>query len=88
MAAAILLRRVRRVLGFVLLAPVAIDWWRGRRPSGLVRTLVLRVLDELSYGSGVWAEVLRSRDFRALRPELVEWPGRRTAEEGAPASQI
>ncbi|MDG2028635.1 MAG: mycofactocin biosynthesis glycosyltransferase MftF [Acidimicrobiales bacterium] len=85
---AALSRRLRRALAVALVAPAAYEWWRGRRPADLPRSVALRLADDMAYGVGVWAAVLRARDARALRPELVEWPGRRPAvqDDTVPAS--
>jgi len=38
------------------------------------RTLVLSVVDDLAYGSGVWSGALRHRSLRSLLPDLISWP--------------
>ncbi|MEM7141674.1 MAG: mycofactocin biosynthesis glycosyltransferase MftF [Actinomycetota bacterium] len=82
LAGAAVSRRARRAVVAAMVVPAAVDWWRGRRPADPVRSVALRVADDMAYGSGVWAEAVRARDLRALRPELVEWPGGRAAVEG------
>jgi hypothetical protein len=42
----------------------------------------LRIVDDLAYGSGVWAGWLRRGSFAALVPDLTDWPGRRPAVSG------
>lgn len=64
----------RRVRWIWMLAAVAPGLWRWKsRRSTLdpLRYLAARVGDDLSYGSGVWAGVMRTRRLGALRPALV-----------------
>jgi mycofactocin system glycosyltransferase len=77
--AALFSRRLRPGVAAAMLAPAAWDWFRGARPTGPVRSVGLRVADDMAYGVGVWQQVVRRRDGRALAPELTEWPGRRAA---------
>lgn len=79
--AACLSRRLRRAVVVAMTAPALREWWLGARPADPVRSVGLRILDDMAYGVGVWAAAVRARDLRALRPELVEWPGRRPAVE-------
>lgn len=58
-------RRVRWVLLATLL-PCVVES-AGRGPSWLV----LRILDDLAYGTGVWAGCLRERTFEPIRPQLT-----------------
>jgi len=74
-------RRLRRGVAAAMVVPAALDWWQGHRPTDPVRSVALRVADDMAYGVGVWAQVLRSRDYGALVPDLTEWPGRRQAVE-------
>ena len=46
----------------------------------------LRLLDDLAYGTGVWAGCVRERSWAALRPDLSNWPGRAQAVETASAA--
>lgn len=81
MLGAWILPRLRPAVTAVFVVPPLLDWWAGRRPAGPARTLALRTVDDLAYGAGVWAGALRDRRVEALRPDLVEWPGRRRAVE-------
>jgi mycofactocin system glycosyltransferase len=74
-------RRLRPAVGAAMLAPAAWQWWKGVRPADPVRSIVLRVADDMAYGLGVWRRVISRRNVRALRPDLTEWPGRRPAVE-------
>lgn len=68
--------RARRVLAAAVLVPAFIDWHSDRPPIDLLRSLGLRVLDDVAYGTGVWAGALRQRHAGALLPSFVSWPGR------------
>lgn len=60
----------RRVMIAAILGPALIDWLRGSRPAGPVRSLGLRMLDDLAYSTGVWQGVLSSGDPTALIPDF------------------
>jgi mycofactocin glycosyltransferase len=79
--AAIRGRRFRAGLVIAMFAPALHGWWRGARPSGPVRSVLIRLLDDMAYGVGVWQQVIRRRDPQALIPDVTEWPGRRAAVE-------
>ncbi|MGY1754112.1 mycofactocin biosynthesis glycosyltransferase MftF [Blastococcus sp. SYSU D01042] len=66
--AALLSRRARRVLGAVALADGVLAWWPHRGRVGPVRHLAGRRLDDLAYGTGLWAGAVRARSARALLP--------------------
>jgi mycofactocin system glycosyltransferase len=40
-------------------------------PAGVVRATALHALDRSAYATGMWREMARGRDFRALRPRLL-----------------
>ena len=60
-------RRVRRVAALAAL-PALVD-------GGPVR-----LLDDLSYGVGVWKGMIAEGNFAPLVPDLRSWPGRRRPE--------
>jgi len=62
--------RTRPLIVAVMLGPSLLDWIRGSRPAGLIRTLALRLADDLAYGAGIWQGVLRTGDAAALIPDL------------------
>ena len=74
-------RPARRALAASVVVPTLLEWRRIRPPLDPVRWSALRLLDDVAYGTGVWAGCRRERSFRALRPELTNWPGRRAAVE-------
>ncbi|MBE9375516.1 mycofactocin biosynthesis glycosyltransferase MftF [Saccharopolyspora sp. HNM0983] len=65
LAAAAVSRRARRVVLAALLPCLVEAAGRGHR------WLVLRVLDDLAYGAGVWAGCARERTAAPLRPEFT-----------------
>ncbi len=70
-------RPLRRAVIGAMVLPAAAGWVRGLRPAGPVRSVALRIADDMAYGIGVWRGVVSRRDPRALLPELTEWPGGR-----------
>lgn len=74
-------RRFRPALLAAFVVPAAWRWWKGSRPTDVVRSTALLIADEMAYGAGLWEQVVRQRDARALVPDLMEWPGRRAAVE-------
>ena len=68
-------RRVRRALllaAVVDLLPVWADAARSdaASPTELLRATALQALDRTAYAAGMWREMARRRDFRALRPPV------------------
>ena len=85
---AVSIRRFRPWLALAAVGAPAIEWWRlGRRsrhadaaPVPALHTFVgMRLADDIAYGSGLWAGCLRARSLAALRPDLANWPPRRTS---------
>ncbi|QXC63341.1 mycofactocin biosynthesis glycosyltransferase MftF [Aquihabitans sp. G128] len=64
-------RRGRRLAALVVVVPPAVEWARERPPLAPLRWIGLRLIDDVAYGSGVWAGCWRGRSARALRPVLV-----------------
>lgn len=79
--AALVSRRARRGVLAAAVVPPLLEWRRQRPPLDPAQWVVLRLLDDLTYGAGVWAGCARERSFAALRPDLVDWPGNRAAIE-------
>lgn len=67
-AAAVLSPRVRRRVVAVAAVEGLLAWWPQRHRVGPVRFLLARRLDDLAYGSGLWAGAVRARSARALLP--------------------
>ncbi len=77
-AAVAILRPGRRTaVAAAMVTPAILDWVRGRRPGGLVRSVTVRVVDDMAYGMGVWWGALTERTLAPILPDFVEWPGRR-----------
>jgi mycofactocin system glycosyltransferase len=68
-AAALLSRRGRR-LAALSAVPLTADWARDGRPVGLPAYVMLRLADDLAYGTGVWVGCRRAGSLAALRPTL------------------
>jgi mycofactocin system glycosyltransferase len=103
-AAAVLVPRLRRRVGFALAAcelggrlPL---WWNASRacsqvsdvaePPGYGTVIGYGTLDDLAYGSGVWAGCLRERSLGAVMPYVVRpkrQPQRRNVSPSSPSSR-
>ncbi len=49
---------------------IALGWLIGHAADRDIRTISIAVLDDVSYGTGVWAGSLRARTVRALLPSM------------------
>lgn len=70
-------RRCRHVLAAAAILDGVVDWTKhsanaasAPRSIGLAEYVVLKRLDDLAYGIGLWSGVVRERKFGALRPEI------------------
>ncbi|MET0701044.1 MAG: mycofactocin biosynthesis glycosyltransferase MftF, partial [Mycobacterium sp.] len=70
-------RRCRRVVLVAAVVDGVVDWLSRRRnveddakPIGLVAYLVLKRLDDVAYGTGLWAGVVRERNVGPLKPQI------------------
>jgi mycofactocin system glycosyltransferase len=75
--AAILSRHCRQVVLIAAIVDGVVDWLRRREstdgdsePIGLLTYLLLKRVDDLAYGIGLWYGVLRERNLRALKPQI------------------
>ncbi len=75
--AAVVSRRARRAVLAAALVPAGLDWWRDRPPIDPLRAVALHVADDVAYGAGVWAGVIRHRRIGPLAPGFTAWPPRR-----------
>jgi len=74
LTAALVSRRARRAALLAAVVPALLDW-RADRPALDPATYVaLRVLDDMSYGSGLLAGAVHARSVAALRPDFTSWP--------------
>ena len=79
--AALVSRRSRRGLALAVAVPPLLEW-QARRPAlDPARWCAARLVDDLSYGAGVWVGCIRERSGAALVPDLAAWPGHRAAVE-------
>ncbi|MFM8648779.1 MAG: mycofactocin biosynthesis glycosyltransferase MftF [Actinomycetota bacterium] len=70
LVAAVLSRRLRFALLVALVVPNLYRWRASRSELDPVRYVALRIVDDASYGAGVWTGVWRSRRLGALRPRF------------------
>lgn len=75
--AAVLSRRCRHVVLVAAVVDGVVDWI-GRngnadddtKPIGLITYILLKRLDDIAYGTGLWTGVVRERDLGALKPRI------------------
>jgi mycofactocin system glycosyltransferase len=67
----LLSRRLRRATLIAAVADVAMEYSRTAARLDPLRFGLLRRLDDLAYGAGVWAGVVRGRSVTALLPRIV-----------------
>jgi mycofactocin glycosyltransferase len=77
LVAAILSRHCRRAVLIAAIFDGVVDWLRRRdasnddaEPIGLLTYLLLKRVDDLAYGIGLWYGVARERNVRALKPQI------------------
>ncbi|ULL12602.1 mycofactocin system glycosyltransferase [Mycobacterium liflandii] len=75
--AVIVSRHCRRVVLVAAVIDGVVDWLRRREdpdgdsePIGLLTYLLLKRIDDLAYGLGLWYGVMRERNARALKPQI------------------
>jgi mycofactocin system glycosyltransferase len=75
--AALVSRRCRHAVLMAAVIDGVVDWLRHTRsvdsdakPIGLVAYVLLKRLDDLAYGAGLWSGVLRERNVAALKPQI------------------
>jgi mycofactocin system glycosyltransferase len=77
LAAAIVSRHCRRAVIIAAVIDGVVDWANHKidsdgdiKPVGLLPYLVLKRLDDLAYGLGVWGGVVRERNLGPLKPQI------------------
>ena len=77
LVAAMLFRSCRRIVVVAAIVDGVVDWANRRqaadedaRPIGLLTYLVLKRIDDLAYGLGLWYGVLRERNLGPLKPQI------------------
>ncbi|BBZ10451.1 mycofactocin biosynthesis glycosyltransferase MftF [Mycobacterium branderi] len=75
--AAIVSRHCRRVVVIAAIVDGVVDWLRRRgatdddaKPIGLLTYLLLKRVDDLAYGIGLWCGVVRERTIGPLKPQI------------------
>jgi hypothetical protein len=63
--------RTRRAAALALLAPAVHEWWATNAELDPVRYAMLHVVDDVAYGTGVWAGSLTARTIRPLLPRIT-----------------
>lgn len=80
--------RVARAGAAAMLAPLAVEWLARRPRLDPIRWTVLRLADDLAYGTGVTASAVRRRTLAPLLPEVrLPLPRRRRAHGTGPAER-
>jgi mycofactocin system glycosyltransferase len=69
--AAVMSRRARHVLAAAAAIEALIDYWRSGTRLNPLTYLLLRRLDDLAYGTGLWRGVIRGRTVAPLIPRLA-----------------
>ncbi|MGP4028755.1 mycofactocin biosynthesis glycosyltransferase MftF [Actinomadura sp. 3N407] len=62
--------RVARTAALAMLTPIALEWLRQRPPIDPARYTVLRLTEDVAYGTGVTAAAARARSAAPLRPDV------------------
>jgi len=77
MIAAMLFRRARHAVLVAAVVDGVVDWVTRRgnadddtKPVGLLTHIVLKRLDDIAYGTGLWTGVVRERHLGALKPQV------------------
>ena len=73
-AAAMVSKRGRRAALLAVVVPALLDWRADRPNLDPVTYTVLRLLDDVAYGTGVIMGSARARSVAALRPDFRSWP--------------
>ena len=79
--AALVSRRARRAAIAAAVVPALLDWWKERPAINPATAVGLRLADDLAYGSGLWAGMLKHRSAAAARPDFTSWPGKRPSTQ-------
>jgi mycofactocin glycosyltransferase len=75
--AALLFRRCRQIVLIAAVVDGVVDWLSRHRNTddetrqiGLLGYLVLKRLDDIAYGAGMWTGMVRERNLRPLKPQI------------------
>ena len=74
---ALLSRRCRNVVLVAAIIDGVVDWVKRHgnadddtKPVGLISYVLLKRLDDIAYGTGLWTGVVRERHIGALKPQI------------------
>jgi hypothetical protein len=67
---AIFSQRLRLIFIAAALAPAVYEWWTKRPHLDVVRFALMKMLDNASYGAGVWKGVVVTRNAAPLIPTV------------------
>lgn len=67
---AIFSQRLRLLFITAALAPAVYEWWTKRPHLDVVRFALIKMLDNVSYGAGVWKGVIATRNAAPLIPTV------------------
>ena len=76
LGAAVLSRRCRRAVAVAAVVDAVHGWVTRRKPAepgaeiGALGYMTLKRLDDLAYGAGLWAGVVRERTLQPIRPDI------------------
>ena len=63
-------RRARPAVAAAFTVPLLVEWVQQRPRLDPLRWMIVRVVDDMAYGAGVWTGCWRQRSWTALRPRL------------------
>jgi mycofactocin system glycosyltransferase len=66
--------RARKAVLAAALVPALTSWRTVRSTIDPASYVALRVLDDVSYGAGLWVGAWRERTLAPLRPDFTSWP--------------
>jgi mycofactocin system glycosyltransferase len=72
LAGALRSRRAAAVVALLVLAPPTIEWRRRRPGLDPIRWSAASIVDDVSYGAGVWVGCLRARTLAPLIPSPID----------------
>lgn len=75
LAAVLASSRARRLVAAAVVATYVDEWRQERTTLGLAPWCVLRLADDVAFGTGIWVGCVRNRTVRPLVPDLHGAPG-------------
>lgn len=71
---ALVSKRARLALAAAVVVPAMYEWATKKPGIDPLRYTALRVIDDASYGTGVWRGVAEKRNLGPVRPDVSSWP--------------